>query len=220
MALYPTFNVTTLRSVQVPLNNGSGWTVTSQSGTGAGSIQTATQRARTTVTTGTLGWAENTRDITEDLPTLDGSSCEIVARLATLTNGDANTRAQIVIQYPAVGVVFGVLAYGDGTFEKGFLSSAGVYTSGGTTSTGVVPLDGTGWVRLRVRGSLYEGFYGAGTTSTPPTQWTALGSTNASFATDGDLVPTEFTAGGGQITTGPTGNLTIEWANISLKNLS
>lgn len=220
MSLYPTFNVTTLRSVPVPLNSASGWTVTSQSGTGAGSIQTATQRARTTVMTGTLGWAENTRDITEDLPTLDGSSCEIIARLATLTNGDANTRAQIAIQYPIVGVVFGALVYGDGTFEKGFLSSTGSYTSGGTTSAGVVPLDGTGWVRLRVRGSLYEAFYGTGTTAALPSQWTALGSTNATFAADGDLVPTEFTAGGGQITTGPTGNLTIEWANIIIKNLS
>lgn len=213
-------NLTRLSSVTIPLGTTNGWTVESQSGTGAGSIQTGTQRTRTTVTTGTLGWAENARGITQDLPTLDGANCELIGRLATFTNGDVNSRAQIVIQYPATGVVFGVLVYGDGTFEKGFLSAAGVYTSGGTTASGVVPTNGTGWVKLRVRGSFYEGFYGTGTITTPPTDWIMTTSVNATLATDGDLIPTEFTAGGGQIVAGPAGNLTIEWANLSIKNLS
>lgn len=213
-------NITRLSSVSIPLSSATGWTVQSQGGTGVGSIQTDTQRTRTTVTTGTLGWAENARSITQDLPTLDGANCELIGRLATFTNADANSRAQIVIQYPAVGVVYGAIVYGDGTFEKGFLSAAGVYTSGGTTGPGVVPINGTGWIKLRVRGSFYEGFYGTGTTSTPPTDWTMVTSVNATLATDGDLIPTEFTAGGGQIVAGPAGNLTIEWANLAIKNLS
>lgn len=213
-------NLTRLGSIAIPLSTSSGWTVTSQSGTGAGSIITGTQRARTTVTSGTLGWAENTRSITQDLPTLDGSNCELIAQLVTFTNADVNSRAQIVIQYPVTGIVFGITIYGDGTFETGFLSSAGLYTAGTSSAAGTLPLDGTGWVKLRVRGGLYEGLYGVSAGSTPPTQWYTTGSSTAAISVDGDLVPTEFTAGGGQLTTGPVGNLTIEWANLSVKNLS
>lgn len=219
MPIHPQIIAYTLPSVNIPLHSTSGWTVSSASGTGVGTINTATQRARTTVTSGTLGWAENTRDINIDLPSIDGSSVEITARLATFTNADVNSRAQIVIQYPVTGIVFGITIWGDGTFEKGFLSSAGAYTAGSSSSPAVFPIDGTGWVKLRVRGGFYEGLFGVGS-ATPPTQWLTTGSATAGISADGDLVPTEFTAGGGQVTAGPAGNLVIEWSNISIKHLS
>lgn len=57
MPITSKLDTATLRSVNIPLNTTSGWTVTSASGTGAGSINTTTQRARVVVTSGTLGWA-------------------------------------------------------------------------------------------------------------------------------------------------------------------
>ncbi len=69
----------------------------------------------------------------------------------------------------------------DGTVNGGLCASTG--TAGQLTATpfasagyvgapaGTIPLDGTGWLGISRRGGMYSALGGAGTTTTPPTQY-------------------------------------------------
>lgn len=202
-------------AVVVPLDSSSGWTQ-SVSGTAAASIDTANKTALLTVQTSAIGEGSNRRMLSL-IGDVDSSRIEVVARFS-ITNGDVNSRASLVLASSTTPDNFVVMAWGDGTVERGALISNSWFSAGYSTA-GAVPTDGTGWLRMRIDGTQLQFAYGAGTTTTEPTRWNIINNANFSFPSTGHIQFDRLDVGGGHYTTPPASTLAVRFSHLTERKL-
>lgn len=203
------------KTYNVNLGSSVGW-VNSVIAGGTSSIDTATKSAiYTCLANGDAGYSRiPIRDLFAD--SIDSTSVEVVARFS-ITNGTAGTRAIVALRSSTTSDVFTMNCWGSGKFERG-AELSGSWSSGGYTADSVVPVNGTGWMRLRVRGSTLESAYGTGTTTAQPTRWKVM--TNVDYTLSNDGVPTfdTFELAGGQYDV-PSSTVVVRIFDVTIRKL-
>jgi len=104
----------------------------------------------------------------------DSSRWSIVARLTMSGGFNATTRGGFGLVEPGAVVNRIVGVRGDGLIFTGYNVVGTAYNPTITGATAVMPLDGTGWVRITRREGTLTYEYGTGTTTVAPTTWTTL----------------------------------------------
>lgn len=176
--VYPEFGTSEVYSM--PFDTTSGWTI-SAAGTGTATINTISKYAQMTMpANGDRGYLSYL--ISNLNPNLDSSNMELIVRFS-VENGDTYTRAAILISSTTSTDAYQVNIWGDGTFERG--AYVGNVWNAEYTAPAAVALDGTGWARIRIRGSLLETAYGTGTISMPPSRWKIMTTYPQSLSNNG-----------------------------------
>lgn len=149
----------------IPLSASGTWTPIGGNGV-ANIVDTAASLYLTDPSTGGYipGDWTGPRVIVTDFTDFSGS-VRIYARLDEIT-GDSTTFAW-----------FGIVSEGDNYFRglRIRADNGAVQTrsdGGALTNPGVIPLDGTGWVAYDRTGATSNWYFGTGTTTEPPTNWT------------------------------------------------
>lgn len=191
------------------LNSATGWTVTDLlAGSGAitGGAYTSTIPVGTTAATGSYvtraytfapQWELQGRvEITSD------ASGELLAGLSGVWSGG----------------VLSLYVRGSGAF---YLYQEGSWGFSGLTITGSsFPVDGTGWVRLRVGGTRVQVWSGIGSGSTPPTSWTLRADTTMSVAIGAAEPASVRLSGFSNDTHSVPSGTTVVWRSVTLTSLA
>jgi hypothetical protein len=93
----------------------------------------------------------------------------VYARLSAFTNADSLSNTGIEIRNTDASQKYALLVISDGTVYTVNLTSN---TNISNTAASALPLNGTGWMMIRVTPGAICFWYGTGTSSTPPTTWT------------------------------------------------
>jgi hypothetical protein len=147
-------------------------------------------------------------------PAAVGAEYEIRARARITNTTSADSRLYGNVLYGA-GLIYWIVR-GDG-ITKFCANLASENAQLGADVT--LPVDGTGWVRFRVRGGRLTYWTGVGVGTAEPTSWT--------LRYDGDrtqlvglAVPTGTQWGGSQTSTASVGaTVTYRWSHLTLRNL-
>ena len=191
------------------LTSSTGWTITplgAGSGAITGGAYTSTIPAGTTPATGSLAahsytfapqWELQGRvEITAD------TAGELLAGLSATWSGGTLT----------------LYVRGSGAFylyQEGAWGFAGLSISGSG-----FPVDGTGWVRLRVNGTRVQAWSGIGSGSTPPTSWTLRADTTMSVAIGAaEPITLQLSGFSNDGHTVPAGT-TVVWRSVTLTSLA
>lgn len=191
------------------LSSSSGWTITAlNAGSGAisGGAFTSTIPAGTTSGTGSTARRAYTY----------APQWELQGRVEIT----ADTAGELLAGLTAVwsGGVLSLYVRGSGAF---YLYQEGSWGFAGLTIAGSgFPVDGTGWVRLRVTGARVQAWSGIGSGSTPPTAWTLRADTTMSVAI-GAAQPVSvqvsgFSNDGHSVPSGTT----VVWRSVTLTSLA
>lgn len=141
------------------LASSAGWTDVSS---GVGSVAITGGALTGTITTGSNNVAAAT------IP-WGGADCfDVRGRVQITGDTTANGQAHLRARYGSDG--FLLIAGGAGSLS--LVRTLGSYSS--LASTAGRPVDGTGWVRLRIVGQRVTMWYGTGSGSSQPTSWTLL----------------------------------------------
>lgn len=107
---------------------------------------------------------------------VDLSAWDAVIRVASLT-GNSETFVGLYARQDGSDELR-LWATGVGGVGCGYVGTP--WTAFGSVGAGSLPLDGTGWLKLTVRGPVVTCWFGTGTTTEPPaeTAWTRLGAYN------------------------------------------
>lgn len=143
-----------------------------------------------------------------------GAEYEVRARARITNTTSADSRLYGNVLYGA-GLIYWIVQ-GDGV-TRFFANLASENAQLGAAAT--LPVDGTGWIRLRVRGARATAWTGVGVGTAEPTAWT--------LRYDGDrtqlvglAVPTGTQWGGSQTSTASVGaTVTYRWSHLTLRNL-
>jgi hypothetical protein len=152
-------------------SSSSGWTQTA--GTGSASITGG--QARLSISLGTVATYDGSNGYLG--PRIfrshgaDQTCFSVYARLVNFTNSDNFSNTGLEIRNTDASQLYTILVIGDGTVYAGDLTANSNLTN---SAIGALPLDGTGWMALRLRGLSLTFQYGTGTSSVPPTIWTVL----------------------------------------------
>lgn len=205
--------------VVVPLSTTTGWTFANNPPLSVASINTGQQRVVYTCTAGGSGDGYAKYDLTTLVTGFDGVRCELVARLVGFTNASSTqTYARIGFENSVDSTGFFVLVRGDGRIEWGHMDTSSLVI-GGNTSIGAMPLDGTGWLRLRVTDGVMNAAYGQGTTSDPPDphEWRLCRVQVSLLDASGEHVPNMLNVGGSHGTTDLL-DVLVEFDKISVRD--
>lgn len=157
-----------------------GWTVSAGGSNRAASISSGLFNV--SISPGELGAA--TWFVTADHPRIYR---DLTSTLTTNTE-DFSAVARLAIHSTGgrAAIAFGDATDTSGIFasiaSNGLVSMTGTWGNGADVSSGAsaLPLDGTGWVRLWVRGGHVVVGYGTGSSVTPPNRWSTMPYTGSS----------------------------------------
>ena len=197
--LYPSQSVSLTSSASWTDVSSGGGSVTIASGTLIGTIPGSTAAVIVAASTLTWGW---------------DTVFEIRARVEITGDTVVDAKGHLRILYGADG--FFVVPCGDGSLS--LIRTLGSFAS--LASAVSRPIDGTGWVRMRIVGQRITLWYGTGVGSTEPTSWTLMYDSDQAGLI-GVASPTalhlggQYEAGGGLATT-----TTFEWSSVTIRSLS
>lgn len=207
--------------VEVPLSTTTGWTFANSPPLSVAAINTGLERVTYTCTAGGSGDGYAKYPMAGLVNGFDGSSCELIARFVGFTNPTlTQTYARIGFEHAATGTGFYVLIRGDARVEWGHMDSSSL-VFGGNTFASAIPVDGTGWVRLRVQSGLLFAAFGQGTASEPPAaaDWKMCRQQSALLEFNGENCPDGLNVGGSQSTVEAV-DITVSFDNIFVRRLS
>ena len=144
-----------------------------------------------------------------------GSDCfDVRARVQITGSTGADAKANLRVRYGSDG--FTIVPSGDGGLA--LIRTLGGY--GSLASTTGRPVDGTGWVRLRIVGQRVTFWYGTGVGSAEPTSWTLLYDADQG-ALVGAASPTVLYLGGQNDSgAGLSGSTDFIWRAVTVRSLA
>lgn len=153
-----------------------------------------------------------------DWPSSVGAEYVFTARFRITNNAGAATVAYANVTYTGGGLFYWILrASGTSDFSANLASENTALMSGVT-----LPVDGTGWIRFRVRGARVTVWTGVGVGTAAPvaSAWT-LRYDGDRTQLSGRVAPITYMVGGSQRDTTSVGaTTTYRWSQISIKDLS
>jgi hypothetical protein len=154
-------------------------------------------------------------DLTQVINPYYSPNIEVGAQLSLYQNGDADSRATIQLRSASAGAPYFILSvWGNGVLESGWTDGAGVFTSYGWSSASLVPTNGTAWLRLRCRGSVFEAGWAIGSPGDPrPNTFNVLSSKVNAFRLQGEAPFTNVGFSGTQIVSSAS-NIRVQFSNI------
>lgn len=189
------------------LASSSGWTDVSS---GVGSV-TITGGALTGTITGSVA---PTNVAAATIPWAGDNAFEVRARVQISGSTGADAKAHLRVRY--VGGDLCVVPSGDGGLL--LFHSIGGYSPISTASGR--PINGTGWIRLRVVGQRVTLWYGTGSGASEPTSWTLMYDADQSVLI-GVASPTALHLGGQNDSGGGLSTTsTFAWRSVSVRSLS
>lgn len=200
----------------VPMNSGTNWSI-SNIGTGVGSLNLAGQFFNVDIPTGAVNPSGSSAvyDLSASLVTdFTLRTIEVVGRIKSVSGVNASSRIELFLAGDTGAAPVVILSvWGDGSVETGWTNTAGLFTSFGWSGAGTVPLDGTGWIRLSISGSVASYYWAAG--ASQPKKWRILQSRPLTCAINGENPITTLIVGGLHLAV-PGTDINIQMSDVSV----